>query len=261
MFRRMLLPALAGLFAALAVPAAAQTYTEDTTFDLRARAGVSADWKVAGGLHLTAGEEIRFKDNISAFSKSCTDIGLSYKFGKHFKAGADYTFIYGKDDVRHRADIFATGLFKAGRWKISLREKLVLTHRTGDFNVYQQPVNALDLRSRLKAAYDIRHSPLEPYAFCELRNTLNGVKYSGTTASSMTYSDVYVNRVRCGLGLEWELTRTGTLDFYGLFDWCNRKKYDAYGPGSRKHDYGDLKSLTYCPALQLTLGLAYKFSF
>lgn len=253
--------AFTGLLAALPLLAAAQTYTEDTTFDFRARAGVSADWKVAGGLHLSAGEEIRLKDNLSSFGKSVTDIGLSYKFGKHFKIGADYTFIYGKDDLRHRADVFATGILKAGRWKFSLREKLVLTHKTGEFNVYQQPVNALDLRSRIKASYDIRHSPLEPYAFCELRNTLNAVKYSGTTASSMTYSDVYVNRVRTGLGLEWKLSNTGSLDFYGLFDYCYRKKYDAYGPDAKKHDYGDLKSLTISPALQLTLGLAYNFRF
>lgn len=253
--------ACAGLMASLALPAAAQTYlTEDTSYDFRARAGVSVDWKLAGGLTLSAGEELRFKDNVSSFSKSYTDIGLSYKFGKHFKAGADYTFIYG-NDIRHRADVFATGMLKAGRWKLSLREKFVLTHRTGEFNVYQQPVNALDLRSRFKAAYDIPRSHIEPYGFCEIRNTLNAVKYSGTTAATMSYSDVYVNRVRTGLGFEWGLSRHGALDFYGLADYNYRKKYDAYGPSAKKHDYGDLKSVTYCPAWNFTIGVAYRFIF
>lgn len=251
----------AGLMTALALTVSAQTYTEDTSYDFRARAGVSADWKVKGGLHLSAGEELRFKDNISSFSKSYTDLGLSYKFGKHFKAGADYTFIYAQNDIRHRADVFATGMLRAGRWKLSLKEKLVLTHRTGEFNIYQNPANALDLRSRFKAAYDIPRSHLEPYGFCEVRNTLNAVKYSGTTAETMSYSDVYVNRVRTGLGLEWGLTRHGALDFYALADYCYRKKYDAYGPSAKKHDYGDLKSLTYCPSWRFTLGVAYLFNF
>lgn len=261
MFRIRIMLACAGLMAALAMPARAQTYTEETSYDLRARAGVSAEWNVAGGLRLSAGEELRFKDNVSAFSKSYTDLGISYKFGKHFKAGADYTFIYEKGDIRHRGDVYATGMYRAGRWKLSLREKLVLTHRTGDFNVFQQPVNALDLRSRIKAAYDIPRSHIEPYGFCELRNTLNAVSYSGTTASTMTYSDVYINRVRMGLGLEWKLARNGYLDFYALADYCYRKKYDAYGPSAKKHEYGDLKSLTYIPSWRFTPGISYRFSF
>ena len=234
--------------------AAAQVVYADPTSDLRGRVSVGIEKKLAKGLHGGIEEELRFEDGLSAFARSMTTASLSYKFNKYLRAGAGYSFIYIPDDVRHRVYADLTGRYKAGGWTFSLRERLQCTHLTREFNEYQQPRNALALRSRLKLSYQLFAKPLVPYLSVELRNVLNGAKYTDASdPSTMTYSDLYADRVRTALGVQWKLSKRSSLDFYGLFDACSRRDSDA----SKK---GVLKSITIEPAYNFTVGVAYSFA-
>ena len=252
MLKRILSAALA--LALGAGYASAQIVYADPTSDFRGRVSVGIEKKLAKGLHAGLDEEVRFEDGLSAFARSMTTASLSYKFGKHLRAGAGYAFIYIPDDIRHRVYADLTGRFKAGSWTFSLRERLQCTHLTREFNEYQQPRNALALRSRLKVSYQLFSKPLEPYLAVELRNTLNGAKYTDASdPTTMTYSDMYADRVRTALGLQWKINKRGSIDFYGLFDACSRRDSDA----TKK---GVLKSITIEPAYNFTVGVAYSFA-
>ena len=77
----------------------------------------------------------------------------------------------------------ATGTVRFGDWNFSLRERLQMTHRTDDFNEYQNPRDAIMLKSRIMVKYK-GLGMFEPYAFFELRHYLNApvinATYDGT---------------------------------------------------------------------------------
>lgn len=261
---------LALLLAAMVAPlsAAAQTAPEYSAtspeFDFRGRFSAEVDKKIIKGLHVSLSEELRVKDNWGAIDRMYTTLGVSYKVCPYFRVGAGYTFIniwhepnkrhpskYW--DLRHRATVDLTGIYKTGAWHLSLRERVQTTTEREKGNRYQEPRTEVVLRSRFKVSYECRTVPIEPYVFCEVRNTLNAVKYD-SDLKNISYSDVYVNRVRASLGVEWRIDRGNRLDFYGQFDYTRNKDIDA------KKD-GTLKKITTETGYYFTLGVAYKFGF
>ena len=195
---------------AIALPsmAGAQVH-EDTDYDFRARISAELDKKIVGGLHANISEEFRLKDNLSAVDRFYTTVGLTWKTCPYFKIGAAYTLMNlhkradaggWEWDLRHRATLDLTGMYNAGYFKFSLRERFQLTHRTGEMNIYQNPRNAFALRSRFKVAYVSPSKPIEPYVSVEVRNTLNNVHFDSPSftvkqGDNVRYNDVYVNKV------------------------------------------------------------------
>lgn len=225
-----------------------------STSDIQARVGAGVDWKICRGLHATLDEECRFKNNLGSFSRSNTELGLSYKICPWLKTGADYTFIYKPLDIRHRAGVSMTGHYKTGLWNFSLRERVQCTHLTREFNEYQKPRNSVCLKSRVKVSRACFSKPLEPYIACEFKHILNGSEYTNSLdPSTMTYTDTYLNRIRASIGTEWRISRNDYLDFYALADFVKDKKLDA-----RKN--GELKTITFEPAFVMTFGIAYRFA-
>lgn len=260
--------AVAGALMLFATGAAAQeTIYADPDFDARARMSIGMEKKLFKGFNVGFEEELRFKDNLGSFDRTHTTLSLDWKLSKHLRAGAGYTLIYGSrndsDDpasvtsfTNHRWYGELTGMYKYHRWRFSVRERFQSTTLTREINKFQQPQTAYVLRSRFKVSYDLRGLPVEPYGSIELRHALNGLSYSLVDSKPVySYSDVYLNRTRAQVGVEWKVGRFSDLDFYLMGDYVYNKKYDANRDGTK------MKTITYQPGYRATLGVAYKLKF
>ena len=255
------------MIAAFPVLAMAQGTVSDLESDFGSRISVSANKKIASGLHVTAAGEARLTDNFSNFGRYQAELGLSYKINKNFKLGAGYLFIEKKNSSaewkpRHRFYIDGKATVTSGDWQFSLKGRLQLTHRDVN-NIYQNNPNSLALKSRVKVAYK-GLSSVTPYGYVEIRNVFNDPScYATWSTASQAYSDylfkgyddAYINRVRGSLGAEWKLSKQHSLDFFLLTDYCYDKNIDTNAEGTK------LKSLTYDRALNFGIGVGYQFSF
>lgn len=244
-----------------------------TTMEWGARASVEGNYKIAKGVHLYAEEEFRFQG--SAFDNMRTTLGFTYKPFKALKMGVGYTLINSKKAStgefkapRHRVFADLSGTLQAGYFQFTLKERLQLTHRSGEFNVYQNTPNALALKSKFTVKYKGWFTT-EPYASFEVRTALNDPwgTASGTAKwnnkGTKTYYDytptgythVYNNRYRGELGVNFKLNRWNELKPFVLLDFCNDYELDTNAEGNR------LFSADYVKSTCLSLGLSYVFSF
>lgn len=228
---------------------------------------VEGETKLAKGLGLSIEAGYRARDNFSASDRASVGVSLSYKnkrIAPWLKVDAGYSFIYkntpGKTSIkymtdgttpkhknvddaywgpRHRATASLIGSFKAGRFKIGLRERYQYTYRvatTCDRTRYyynplydlfkdvnpdieewylnedptdedysymkdaKNPKSYHKLRSRLAVSYDIRKSKFEPFAEVELFNDL--------------VNRMAVDKIRYTLGTDYKLSKTSKLSVY-----------------------------------------------
>ena len=232
------------------------------------RTSAEIDWKIVRGLHLNAGYELRTKNSLAGVERHQASIGLDYKVCDWFKIGGEYIFIghFNSTDQfkpRHRLSLNLTGLYDAGAWRFSIKEKLQLTHYAYDMNRFQNVPNALQLKSRFTVKYRGLRA-IEPYAYFEMRNIFNAPKFSATWSepsqawtdySFINYSDAYVNRLRGAIGLEWNITRNHGIDFTLMYNWTHSLEIDTNKEGTT------LKSLVWENANALSLCVGYCFSF
>lgn len=249
-------------------PLLAQGTTSALEKDFRTRTSLDIDWKLAKGLHLDLGYELRTEDNFGAIDRHQAQIGLNYKVNKWLKTGVSYTYIYHNRGEkgwtpRHRLSADVTFGYRTGDWRFSLKEQLRLTHKTESLNSCQEVRNPLILKSRVKAQYKgWKH--LEPYGFLEVRNIFNDPSCSATwSTTSKAYADysfggynsLYINRLRGAMGLEWKISKHSAIDLYGMLDYCYDKNIDV----DRTQTY--LRELTWDQSLNGIVGVGYKFSF
>lgn len=264
--------ALMGIFAAQ-LPAFADD-DDDLATSFGTRYSVGIDKKIIKGLHVDFEEELRL-DGISALDKSYTTLGVSWKVLPFLKIGAGYSAIGARSaddlnpgsmvwDWRHRGTFDVTGTVKAGAWKFSLRERFQATYRTKTVNEWQQPKTAMVLKSRLKASYDFYRLGLEPYAFVEHRLLMNGAEwdsrsthiYEYANSTFIGHSDVYTNRIRAQVGLEWDIDGQHAVEIYSLYDRITEKEIDA------KKTKPVLKMpVTTTERNFIAIGIGYTFSF
>ena len=243
------------------------------------RVSVSVDKKITKGLHVSLEEEVRFDNNFGSLDRLQTTLALSYKVHPNIKLGLGYALINGYGtksesfkNPRHRFMADATGTIHLGRWNLSLKERFQVTRRTGDFNVYQNPRNALTLKSRLETRYK-GFGKVQPYAYLEVRNYLNApvieAAYNGSIYVTLDdYSEVgepgwflagfngaYVNRLRGAFGADIRLDKRNTLNFYFMGDYLMEKQVDANAEGTR------LKSYTKETGFRGRIGAGYEFAF
>ena len=261
---------LAAALALLPVGAAAQT-EESLDPEVGGRVAFTLDKKIVKGLHVSIEEELRFDNNFGAFDRFHTTLGASYKVLPYLKVGLGYSLINGYSSSnsafktpRHRAFVDVTGSYRFGDWTVSLRERVQMTHRTDSFNEYQNPANAWALKSRVKVTYKgLRR--WEPYASFELRNTLNAPTvsavyneasgtwgyYNGgafTTAGEAGwfldgFNNMYVDRLRGALGVEYRIDRRSKLDVSLMVDYNMEKSVDANAEGTKLKAYTEEKGL------------------
>ena len=243
------------------------------------RVAVSVDKKITKGLHVSLEEEVRFDNNFGSLDRLQTTLEISYKVHPNIKLGLGYALINGYransesfKNPRHRFMADATGTLHLGNWNLSLKERFQMTRRTGDFNVYQNPQNALTLKSRLKAQYK-GFGKVQPYAYFEVRNYLNApvieAAYDGSVYVTLDeYSEEgepgwfltgfnggYVNRLRGSIGFDVKLDKRNTLNFYFLGDYLMDKEVDANAEGTK------LKSYTKETGFRGWIGAGYEFAF
>ena len=243
------------------------------------RVSLSVDKKITKGLHISLEEEVRLDNNFGSLDRLQTTLALSYKVHPDIKLGLGYSLIngYGANsesfkNPRHRFIADATGTLHYGNWNLSLKERFQVTRRTGDFNVYQNPKNALTLKSRLKAQYK-GFGKVQPYTYFEVRNYLNApvieAAYDGSVYVTLDdYSEEgeagwfltgfnggYVNRLRGSLGVDIKLDKCNTLNFYFLGDYLMEKQVDANAEGTK------LKSYTRETGFRGWVGAGYEFAF
>lgn len=266
------------VFSASGFPSLKAQTDVDLDPEVGGRLSVSVDKKLARGLHISLEEEIRMDNNFGSFDRFHTTLGLSYKVNDYLKLGVGYAMInpYSSSDgafksSRHRLMLDATGSLRFGDWRLSLRERFQATYRSGDMNEYQNPRTALTLKSRLKLSYKgLRR--LEPYAYVELRNTLNApvisASYDGTnylTSALSQYGEagwfidswtgMYVNRVRGSIGFEYRLSKASRIDISLLADRIVDKVVDANAEGTK------LKSYTRETGFVGWINIGYSYSF
>ncbi len=265
-------------FSAFGFPSLKAQTDVDLDPEFGGRLSVSVDKKLARGLHVSLEEEIRMDNNFGSFDRFHTTLGLSYKVNDYLKLGVGYAMInpYSSSNSafkgsRHRLMLDATGSLRFGDWRLSLRERFQATYRSGDMNEYQNPRTALTLKSRLKLSYKgLRR--LEPYAYIELRNTLNApvisASYDGTnylTSALSQYgeagwfidswSGVYVNRVRGSVGFDYRLSKASSIDISLMADRIMDKVIDANAEGTK------LKSYTRETGFVGWINIGYSYSF
>jgi len=241
----------------------AQTTVEEP-FSFNLRPSITIQKKIIDGLNIYVGEEIVTKNNVTEFSKFKTQVGLSYKPIPYFKMAADYTFyaIWHDPnsrhtenfwDLRHRFRFHVNGMYDYNNWQFSVREIFQTTTRTEDINTYQQPKTLMELRSKLKVAYECQSVPITPYVSCELTNTLNAARFN-EERTDITYDHVYVDKIRTALGVEYQPAKSHYIDFCLFYD----RKYEWEWDATKK---GKFKSVTYIIGNELNLSIGYTFKF
>lgn len=207
-----------------------------------ARTSVGADYLIKKGFHLTAEEEIRLSDGLAGLGSVRSTIGLSYKVSDYFNFGGGYTLINSLQAPRHRVFAEAMGTYGYGDFLFFLNERLQFTHRTGNFNIYQDTRNALSLKTSLGARYK-GFKDIEPYGYLEIRAALNepwGETYGNlmTTPDSQInyysynhtgYNHAYINRYRVDIGADYRPVKHHTIKARMLFDWCSDFEIDTDG--------------------------------
>ncbi len=226
--------------------------------DFRGRVEGAFEWEFAKDLSFEAAVQMRLKSDFSTVDRIQTSVGITYEPIKYFNFGLDYILINGHDvegwdSPRHRTNINAEGVVKAGRFEFSLRERLQTTFRTDSVNRYEKMNPEIMLRSKLTVSYSIRHSRWTPYILFELNNTLNAPKVVSNYKTDPLACDNYVARYRAGVGAKFKVSKKHRLDFYYYFDY-NR----GYDIGYRANK-GTLKEYFQENEYRHIFGISYKF--
>lgn len=253
-----LLSTIALLFAVASLSAQEFTPAIQNTNDFRGRIEGAFEWEVAKDLSLEASVQMRLKNDFATVDRIQSAVGLKYEPIKYFNIGADYVLINGHEvgrweKPRHRINANIEGNIKAGRFALSLRERVQTTFRTDSVNRFEKMNPELILRSRFKVEYSIRHSRWTPYLMFELNNTLNAPRVVENYKEAALSTDNYVSRYRAGIGAKLRIDRNNRLDFYYYFDYDRGYNIDYKG------NKGDLKGYVQENDHRHIFGISYKF--
>ncbi len=252
---------------AISVGAVAQeftpTYYESSDSDLQGRFKVAMDIPLSQKVKLTWGEQLRTKDSFRSVDKILSSLSVAYTPWKFLELGTEYALVnewQGKQDgsdirwrTKHRWNIDITEKLTAGRFELSLRERVRMEFRGYEANKYTDPNPFTTLRTRLKAAYK-NPSRWKPYAYVELYTTLNAPKRVENCLRDPLERDNYINRVRIVLGSELKISDKHKMDFHYMLN-LNRTRKTAYF-----YDTGDLNSWSLKKVAAHVICIDYKFS-
>lgn len=252
---------------AISVGAVAQEFTpsyyESSDSDLQGRFKVAMDIPLSQKVKLTWGEQLRTKDSFRSVDKILSSLSVAYTPWKFLEVGTEYAFVnewQGKQDgsdirwrTKHRWNIDITEKLTAGRFELSLRERVRMEFRGYEANKYTDPNPFTTLRTRLKAAYK-NPSRWKPYAYVELYTTLNAPKRVENCLRDPLERDNYINRVRIVLGSELKISDKHKMDFHYMLN-LNRTRKTAYF-----YDTGDLNSWSLKKVAAHVICIDYKFS-
>ena len=246
------------------------SYYESSDSDLQGRFKVAMDIPLSQKVKLTWGEQLRTKDSFRSVDKILSSLSVAYTPWKFLEVGTEYAFVnewqgkqHGSDirwRTKHRWNIDITEKLTAGRFELSLRERVRMEFRGYEANKYTDPNPFTTLRTRLKAAYK-NPSRWKPYAYVELYTTLNAPKRVENCLRDPLERDNYINRVRIVLGSELKISDKHKMDFHYMLN-LNRTRKTAYFMKDLEniHDAGDLNSWSLKKVAAHVICIDYKFS-
>ena len=181
------------------------SYHESSDSDLQGRFKVALDIPISEKVKLSLGEQLRTKDSFNSLDKFLTSLSVAYTPWKFMEFGTEYALenewigeMHGgpqkKWETKHRWNIDITEKLTAGRFELSLRERVRMEFSSEDTNKYVEPNPFTTLRTRLKAAYK-NPSRWKPYTYVEVYTTLNAPKRVENCLRDPLERDNYINRV------------------------------------------------------------------
>ena len=246
------------------------TYYESSDSDLQGRFKVALDIPISQKVKLSLGEQLRTKDSFNSLDKFLTSLSVAYTPWKFMEFGTEYALVnewqgkqYGSDirwRTKHRWNIDITEKLTAGRFELSLRERVRMEFRGYSANKYVEPNPFTTLRTRLKAAYK-NASRWKPYTYVEVYTTLNAPKRVENCLRDPLERDNYINRVRIVLGSELKITNKQKMDIHYMLN-LNRTRKAAYFSQGHNNAYevGDLNSWSLKKVAAHVICVDYKFS-
>lgn len=144
------------------------TTAQETDYATRTKMAVKHE--MTERVDLSAGIEWRTKSNLNMTDRWGLDLLTVYKLFPFLKIGVGYEAHYRNRGAegwkfRNRCHLNTTCSVRWINLKFALRERFQYT--------WNEVENTWRLRSRLKLAYDIPDSRIEPYVYAELYNSLN----------------------------------------------------------------------------------------
>lgn len=266
------------LILALAMPFSLKAQTVDSmTYDIGFRTSVGVNKIIMKGVHVILDEEVWLSK--AGHNRYQTTIGVNYKVHTNVKVGAGYAFINAYNSnagtynhFRHRFMVDVKGTLIWGDWNFSLKERFQLTHRSGNYNIYQNPANALMLKSRLTFKY-MDFDYFEPYLSLEAHHCLNAPAVAADFDGEYYYTldtheregepgwflngfnENYLNCFRATVGGDIKINKHHTINAYFIEELRIGRKVDANAEGTV------LKSFNIWMGLVTWIGVGYELSF
>jgi len=203
------------IFSGLLIGFNAYPQVQDANFWMN----VKVEKKIIPTLSVSINQEFRLNENITELGTFLTDIGLHYKINKYLRVSASYRFINKRrmDDsysMRHRYYFDLVVRKKFYPVTLSFRTRFqsqyadVLSSEDGKIPEYYS-------RNKLTVKVDAGKN-IHPYVFAELYSPLK-----------RPY-DIFMDNMRYSVGVEYEINRMNSLDFYYMFQKeCNVKNPEA----------------------------------
>jgi|GEM_PF-5859404 len=235
----------AGVLLLFLVPAAllAQAPSNDDGVLWGGRFGVEATHRIDRRWRVDGGVEGRISDNLGFDERLVAGGGIRYSPDKQHSLGVEYHFVgkreYRSDlSYRNRFSFYGLENWKAGPWRISLKEEIRLRNRPGGINPYKHARNEVFSLTRVKAGYRLNRN-VTPYLALEGRLLLNGPSVTGyvynpdlmryTTPDGAVsgeegwffqgYKNCYFNRCRIEAGTDFRKLKSGNaIRLYVLAD-------------------------------------------
>lgn len=244
---------------------AQEIVSDETTTEKNAELRITASYNHAfkHGLGLSLEEEIRTclgGTSQAAFMRSNTTLSLDYEPIPYLNVALGYILkLYGdkgwtdpNEYLRHRVFLNLTGQVKLDRWKLSLRERLLMDCRTDSVNSNEK--NAIDftMRHRLQATYSMFSKPLRFHASIEFAHTLNAPTEYLNTCSTTDYGQ-YLTHIRPEIGVRWRIDKRNSLTLSYRFDYGYKRDLNI------KRTSGNVE-LTHAYKYNHILLLAYQFN-
>jgi len=207
--------------------------------------------KFKHGLALNFEEEYRLRDNMSNTDKVQTTIDFSWKPLSCLKGGIAYCRIdkYQTDktwELRHRYIAYLVGSYDIGRFSLSLKEKFQQTNRVGVAGTANRSNPTNVIRSKFEVTYNIKKSPLTPFASVELFYALNEPNGIQDPAAAKM-----ITETRYAAGLEYSFKKNLAIEAGYLSS--AGKGWDKDALGNNMGGY----LMSYTNAL--TIGISYTF--
>jgi hypothetical protein len=178
---------------------------------------VNLEKKLTSSLSVGFSEEVRLNENMTEVGTVYSDLGLSYRFLKRFKAGASYRFSLKRrlDDTYEKFHSwYAECTFKEKFRPVSVLVRLRYQSRYDDPGTSEKAaLSENHIRTKVTLKYDL-DKKFEPYIF--------GEAFFGTGVPAAVSFD----QLRLCTGIEYTFNRMHMIDLHYLI----RREYNAKNP-------------------------------